>query len=234
MMDKQMNKARKVLAVKDVAVKDVAVIGGGIIGVCTAYYLHKAGKSVVVIDKDEIGKACSFGNAGYITPSHFIPLAAPGMIRKGLKWMLNPQSPFYVRPSLNPDFLKWLISFAKKCTPQHTLANQQAILDINLKSLELYQVLHQQAEFNFEFHQKGLLMLCKTQQGLNDEAKTVAAANKLGLQAKMLTPQALRKLEPNIQLDVMGASFYPEDAHIAPYEFILAMKKLLSRSRGRV
>ncbi|GIU07313.1 MULTISPECIES: FAD-binding oxidoreductase [unclassified Shewanella] len=211
----------------DLAARDVAVIGGGIIGICTAYYLHKAGKSVVVIDKDEIGKACSFGNAGYITPSHFIPLAAPGMIQKGLKWMLNPQSPFYVRPSLNIDFLKWLISFAKKCTQQHTLANQQAILDINLKSLELYQVLHQQAEFNFEFHQQGLLMLCKTQQGLNDEAKTVAAANKLGLQAKMLTPQALRKLEPNIQLDVMGASFYPEDAHIAPYEFILAMKNYL-------
>ncbi|ABZ75442.1 FAD dependent oxidoreductase [Shewanella halifaxensis HAW-EB4] len=208
--------------------KDVAVIGGGIIGVCSAYYLHKAGKSVVVIDKDEIGKACSFGNAGYITPSHFIPLAAPGMIQKGIKWMLNPQSPFYVRPSLNVDFLKWLLSFAKKCTPQHTLASQQAILDINLKSLELYQALHQEAEFDFEFHQNGLLMLCKTQQGLNDEAATVMAANKLGLKAKMLTAQALKELEPNIKLDVMGAGFYPEDAHIAPYEFIVAMKNYLA------
>ncbi|MCL1108134.1 FAD-dependent oxidoreductase [Shewanella schlegeliana] len=215
-------------APKDTAVKDVAVIGGGIIGVCSAYYLHKAGKSVVVIDKDEIGKACSFGNAGYITPSHFIPLAASGMIQKGLKWMLNPQSPFYVRPSLNVDFLKWLLSFAKKCTPQHTLANQQAILDINLKSLELYQALHLEAEFDFEFHQNGLLMLCNTQQGLNDEATTVAAANKLGLKAKMLTPKDLQQLEPDIQLDVIGASFYPEDAHIAPYEFIVAMKNYLA------
>ncbi|ABV86140.1 NAD(P)/FAD-dependent oxidoreductase [Shewanella pealeana] len=223
MMDKQMNKAPK-----DLAVKDVAVIGGGIIGICTAYYLNKAGKSVVVIDKDEIGKACSFGNAGYITPSHFIPLAAPGMIQKGLKWMLNPQSPFYVRPSLNIDFLKWLLSFAKKCTPQHTLASQQAILDINLKSLELYQILHQVPELDFEFHQNGLLMLCNTEQGLNDEATTVCQANKLGLKAKMLTPQTLRELEPNIKLDVMGASFYPEDAHIAPYEFIMAMKNYLA------
>ncbi|GIU31416.1 FAD-binding oxidoreductase [Shewanella sp. MBTL60-007] len=214
-------------AANDQEVKDVAVIGGGIIGICTAYYLHKAGQSVVVIDKDEIGKACSFGNAGYITPSHFIPLAAPGMIQKGLKWMLNPQSPFYVRPSLNVDFLKWLLSFAKKCTPQHTLANQQAILDINLKSLELYQTLHQEPELDFEFHQNGLLMLCNTEQGLNDEATTVLQANKLGLKAKVLSPEALQQLEPNINLDVMGAGFYPEDAHIAPYEFILTMKNYL-------
>ncbi|MCG9730074.1 FAD-dependent oxidoreductase [Shewanella sp. Isolate13] len=213
---------------KEQAAKDVAVIGGGIIGICSAYYLHKAGKSVVVIDKDEIGKACSFGNAGYITPSHFIPLAAPGMIQKGLKWMLNPQSPFYVRPSLNIDFLKWLLSFARKCTPQHTLANQQAILDINLKSLELYKALHQVPELDFEFHQNGLLMLCNTEQGLNDEATTVIQANKLGLKAKVLSPEALQLLEPNINLDVMGASFYPEDAHIAPYEFIMTVKNYLS------
>ncbi|MGS0680193.1 NAD(P)/FAD-dependent oxidoreductase [Shewanella sp. 125m-7] len=227
-MDKQINNTPNDPAINDTAANDVVVIGGGIIGVCSAYYLHKAGKSVVVIDKDEIGKACSFGNAGYITPSHFIPLAAPGMIQKGLKWMLNPQSPFYVRPSLNIDFLKWLLSFAKKCTVQHTLASQQAILDINLKSLELYQTLHQANEFDFEFHQNGLLMLCNSLKGLNDEVVTVAAANKLGLKAKMLTPQALKQLEPNIQLDVIGASFYPEDAHIAPFEFILAMKNYLA------
>jgi len=207
--------------------KEVAVIGGGIIGLCSAYYLHKAGKSVVVIDKGEIGKACSFGNAGYITPSHFVPLAAPGMIQKGLKWMLNPQSPFFVRPSLNLDFLHWLWSFSKRCTQQHTLNTQEAILDINLKSLALYEELHAEDALEFQFYQKGLLMLYKTEKGLKEEAKTVKQANRLGLNAKLLSPNELKRLEPNIDFDVIGAAHYPEDAHIAPYELLSSLRVYL-------
>lgn len=209
--------------------KDVAIVGGGIIGICSAYYLHKAGMKVVVIEKDEIGKACSYGNAGYITPSHFIPLAAPGMIKKGLKWMLNPQSPFFVRPSLNADFLKWLLSFAKKCTKKHTQQTQQVLLDINLKSLELYQMLSKSGDIEFQFHQKGLLMLYKTQSGLDEEAVTVAQANTLGLNAEILDKEALKRLEPNIDFDVVGAAHYPEDAHISPFEFISSMKSFLTK-----
>ncbi len=211
--------------------KEVAVIGGGIIGLCCAYYLHKAGKSVVVIDKGEIGKACSFGNAGYITPSHFVPLAAPGMIQKGLKWMLNPQSPFFVRPSLNLDFLHWLWSFAKKCTKQHTLNTQAAILAINLKSLALYEELNAEEALKFEFHQQGLLMLYKTEKGLKEEAETVKQANKLGLKAKMLSPNELKCLEPNIDFDVIGGAHYSEDAHITPYELLCSLRAYLE-SRG--
>ncbi|RTR39894.1 FAD-dependent oxidoreductase [Shewanella canadensis] len=207
--------------------KEVAVIGGGIIGLCSAYYLHKAGRSVVVIDKGEIGKACSFGNAGYITPSHFVPLAAPGMIQKGLKWMLNPQSPFFVRPSLNLDFLLWLWSFSKKCTKQHTLNSQEAILDINLKSLALYEELNAEDALEFQFYQKGLLMLYKTDKGLKEEAETVKQANRLGLNAKMLSPIELKCLEPNIDFDVIGAAHYPEDAHIAPYELLSSLRAYL-------
>lgn len=207
--------------------KEVAVIGGGIIGLCSAYYLHKAGKSVVVIDKEEVGKACSFGNAGYITPSHFVPLAAPGMIQKGVKWMLNPQSPFFVRPSLNLDFLLWLWSFSKKCTKQHTINTQAAILDINLKSLALYEELDAEEALDFQFHQKGLLMLYKTEKGLKEEVETVKQANQLGLKAKILSPNELKCLEPNIDFDVIGAAHYPEDAHIAPYELLNSLRAYL-------
>jgi len=211
--------------------KEVAVIGGGIIGLCSAYYLHKAGKSVVVIDKEEVGKACSFGNAGYITPSHFVPLAAPGMIQKGVKWMLNPQSPFFVRPSLNLDFLLWLWSFSKKCTKQHTINTQAAILDINLKSLALFEELDAEEALDFQFHQKGLLMLYKTEKGLKEEVETVKQANQLGLKAKILSPNELKCLEPNIDFDVIGAAHYPEDAHIAPYELLSSLRAYLE-TRG--
>ena len=78
----------------------VSIIGGGIQGLCTAYYLNKQGLEVSIFEPKTAETGASYVNAGYLTPSHIIPLAAPGMIRKGLKWMLNSSSPFYVKPRL--------------------------------------------------------------------------------------------------------------------------------------
>ncbi len=96
--------------------KSIIIIGGGIVGLCTAYYLQKEGHEVTVIDKSDISNGASFVNAGYITPSHIIPLAAPGMIYKGIKWMFNSSSPFYMKPRLDKDFLKWLLYFQRAST----------------------------------------------------------------------------------------------------------------------
>ena len=74
------------------------IIGGGIIGLSSAFYLQRSGWEVTVIDKGDFLDNCSYGNAGYISPSHFIPLATPGIVKKGLKWMWNSKSPFYVHP----------------------------------------------------------------------------------------------------------------------------------------
>ena len=77
------------------------IVGGGIIGLCSAYYLQKAGHAVTVIDRGDITDGCSFGNMGYMSPSHFVPLASPGIIAEGFKYMLSSSSPFYIKPRLN-------------------------------------------------------------------------------------------------------------------------------------
>jgi D-amino-acid dehydrogenase len=83
--------------------KHVLILGAGVIGLSTAYYAARKGLRVTVLDrKPRQRDGCSFGNAGMIVPSHFIPLAAPGMVALGLKWMWNPESPFYIKPSLAP------------------------------------------------------------------------------------------------------------------------------------
>ena len=85
--------------------KKVIVIGGGIVGLSTAFYLRAEGHEVVVLDKGTLSEGASFVNAGYLTPSHIVPLAAPGMISKGLKWMFNSSSPFYIKPRLDADLI---------------------------------------------------------------------------------------------------------------------------------
>ena len=96
--------------------KKVLVIGGGIVGLSCAYYLQKEGHEVTVIDKGHFNRGASYVNAGYITPSHIIPLPSPGIITQGLKWMLNPASPFYMKPRLDMDFIMWALKFRSFCT----------------------------------------------------------------------------------------------------------------------
>jgi D-amino-acid dehydrogenase len=76
----------------------VHIIGGGIIGWSTAWYLNEAGFEVSIIEKEQKFEGCSHGNSGIIVPSHFVPLAAPGVITKGIKWMFDAKSPFYIKP----------------------------------------------------------------------------------------------------------------------------------------
>lgn len=91
--------------------KHIVIVGGGIIGLSTAYYLQKEGCQVTVIDKTNMDAGASYVNAGYVSPSHIIPLAAPGVVAQGLKWMFNSSSPFYMKPRWDIDFFKWLWFF---------------------------------------------------------------------------------------------------------------------------
>ncbi|MFM1557632.1 MAG: FAD-dependent oxidoreductase, partial [Limisphaerales bacterium] len=99
---------------------DILIIGGGVIGLCCGWYLSKAGRTVTIIDRDPTRRSsCSDENAGMVVPSHFIPLAAPGVISQGLKWMLNPKSPFYMRPRLDPALWSWCWKFFRHANARH-------------------------------------------------------------------------------------------------------------------
>ena len=91
--------------------KDVVIIGGGAIGLWSAWHLIQEGRQVTIIDRGDFTDGCSFGNAGMIVPSHFIPMASPGVVSKGIQWMFRKDSPFYIRPRLNTELVRWLWSF---------------------------------------------------------------------------------------------------------------------------
>ena len=94
----------------------VVIVGGGIIGLFTAYYLSEEGFEVTILDKGDLSNSCSIGNAGMIVPSHIVPLASPGIITKGLKWMFSSTSPFYIHPKLDLRLAQWCLLFYKAAT----------------------------------------------------------------------------------------------------------------------
>jgi D-amino-acid dehydrogenase len=210
--------------------KEVIIIGGGIIGLCSAYYLHKEGHHVTVIDQSEMDSGASYVNAGYLTPSHIIPLAAPGMMKKGIKWMFDSSSPLYIKPRLNSHFLQWSWAFNKSCTPKNVEKCIPAIRDINLFSRDLFTDIKQQEGFKFQLERKGLLMLCQTDKMLEEEIEVGELAKKAGLPVRELSKEALDQLEPNVKINATGAVLYECDAHTTPTVFMTEMKAYLQES----
>lgn len=203
------------------------VIGAGVAGLFIAYYLNKGGINVTVIDKDSGTDNCSYGNAGMIVPSHIIPLSSPGIIRKGLKWMLDPESPFYIRPRLSLELLQWGWAFRKSSTDLHVKESGPVLRDLLTASRELLIQLESGENIEFGFEKKGLFMLCNTEDGLQKEIKATKAAETLGIPAKVLNPDEVKEMEPNVKLNIVGATYYPNDAHLHPASLMDKMKALL-------
>ena len=205
--------------------KNVIVIGGGIMGLSSAFYLHQAGHKVIVLDKGDFLDNCSYGNAGYVCPSHFIPLATPGIIWQGLKWMLNSRSPFYVKPSLNGSLIDWGLKFVKSANKKHVEDSAVPLRDIAVFSQQLYKTWMDLPGFDFAYEHKGLLEIFQTQAMAEHAQHTVEKGKALGLDVELLSYEELKKLEPQTKINGLGAIFFKCDAHLYPNKL---MKSLLA------
>ncbi len=214
--------------------KEILIIGGGVIGLCTAYSLTQRGHSVRVLDKSTMQDGCSYGNAGMIVPSHFIPLAAPGMVMQGIRWMFNSRSPFYIKPRLSRDLIAWGWNFYRAATESHVNRSMPVLRDLNLQSRNLYAQMARIDAFAFAFETKGLHMLCKTDKMLEEEAHVAHTAQELGIEARVLNRAEVHGLEPEVLPDVTGSVLYPGDAHLHPNMLVSGLKKYLLEKGVRI
>lgn len=204
--------------------KSVIVIGGGIIGLCTAYYLQKEGHQVSIVDQSNLDGGASYVNAGFLAPSHIIPLSAPGVMKKGLRWMFDKTSPLYIKPRLDLDFLKWTWAFNKSCNANHVERAAPVIRDISVLSQQLYDDIKKTENFKYHYDKKGLLMLCQTEKMLEGELKMAHLAQDLGLEVRGLNAEEIKRLEPNVEINAIGAAYFECDHHTTPHEFMKEMK----------
>lgn len=212
--------------------KDVLVIGAGVIGCSAAYYLIQRGHRVTVVDRaTSQHENCSFGNAGYVCPSHFVPLAAPGMVALGLKWMWNPESPFYIKPRLNRELLDWGVKFWRAANSGHVERSAPILRDLALASREGFEELAER--FDFGFTKKGCLMLCKSEERLEEEAHLAQQAKALGLKADVLDAKQTATLDQNINMDIAGSVYFPQDCHLTPGLFMRGFRRYLEKLGAR-
>lgn len=211
--------------------QEILIVGGGVVGLSAAHYLAQDGHAVRVLERDDsLAQSCSEGNAGMIVPSHFIPLAAPGVITQGLKWMFNPKSPFFLRPRLSPSLARWIWLFTKHSTKKHVANTQELLRDLSLESRRLHVELAKSGEFPLV--EKGLLMLCQSDEGLEEEAEVAEHAHRLGLEGEVCDPKRIRELDPDAEIKAKGAVWWPQDCHLSPGDFIAALRKSITANGG--
>ena len=204
---------------------DVLIIGGGVIGVCSAYYLAQKGLRVTLIEKDEIASGCSYGNGGLIVPSHAMPLASPGALGNGLRWMLDSQSPFYIKPRLDMALIRWLIAFAWASRPSNLLRSLPILRDLLFASRSLYDELAQSAGFDFGFRGEGSLLVCLSLDALEREQEEMHLLERFEIPFHVLGEDEVHALEPALLPQVIGGIYYPRDGHIDPARFVIGLAK---------
>lgn len=192
----------------------ITIIGGGVIGLCTAFYLRKQGHEVSVVDGGNITEGCSFGNMGYVSPSHFIPLASPGIVSKGLKWMLSASSPFYIKPRIDLDLIRWGIQFWKSSEAQKSASKVRPLLSLLQLSRELMKDFIAVLPNSFGYTEKGCFMLYKSKSTEEHEKKLALEAEKLGLKVEVCSSTRVQELETQVETNVAGGVLYFDDCHL--------------------
>lgn len=198
----------------------VVIIGGGISGLCSAYYLLNEGYEVTVLEKNDLSQGASVINAGYNTPRHIIPLAAPGVINQGLKWMWNSSSPFFVKPRWDLEFFDWAWKFKRSATQSKVNRAIPVLKEISIKSTILYEEILEAMNFQSHYEKKGLLTVYRTRKARTEEIKKGERIRSENLDVEVLNKKDVMDIQPVLGDDILGAVYYKCDAHSTPGDFM--------------
>jgi len=205
--------------------KRIVVIGGGVIGLSVAHACASRGHRVTVVERGaaERDDGCSFANAGMVVPSHFVPLAGPGMIALALRWMLDPESPFHLKPRASAGLVDWGFKFWRACNKTNVARAAPLLRDLHLASRKVYEQWTSQWGDRFGFTPSGMLVLCRSEHALAEEARVAAFARELGMPADVLTPDEVARIEPEIRMTIAGGVYFPRDARLVPARLMSAL-----------
>ena len=205
---------------------DVLVVGGGPVGACAAQALIADGASVVLVEKeDEVCPPVSaaHANCGLLVPSDVTPLAAPGALGQGLRWLRDSSSPFYVAPRPSAALLRWLWLYRAAATTSRARAAAPVLRALHTASADLHDALAADGGERWLYHRDGIIQAYETEASMDHAADEAHAARALGVRADVFCAAEVRAHFPGLQGRIAGALFFPDDGHMDPALFTRAM-----------
>ena len=214
--------------------RDVAVVGGGVIGLASALALQQGGRSVTVFDAGTAGCGSSHGNCGTITPSHAMPLAAPGTLGRALRWMLTPDAPLYIKPRFDPELTAWLLRFASRCNRSDWLqaaAGKVALLEASRRALPEWIARHR---LDCEFIASGTDHVFRSVEAMAGFEEELQALSGLGIASERIDGAEYQRQEPALLDGVVGAVRFPDDASLRPDRYVAELARVLREAGGEI
>ena len=211
---------------------DVVILGGGVIGLATALALIEAGRGVRVLEAGSAGCGASHGNCGTLTPSHAPPLAAPGVVLKGLRWMFTPDAPLYLKPRFDPALWRWLLQFAARCNVsdwRQSTQSRSIILDDSRQRLADWVGRY---GLECEFAEEGLDYVFREQANFDHYVRECEALREFGIASELLAGADYVREEPALKPGVVGAVRFPGDARLRPDRYVAELARVVGERGG--
>ncbi len=212
----------------------VGIVGGGIVGLATAWYLRKLGAVPVVIETWKLGGGCSFGNAGWICPSISTPLPAPGLTWKSLLWTMRRDSPLYIRPRALPRLAPWLMRFRSHCNHADHERGIRALAALNAVTMARYDELAADG-VDFEMERAGILMVFPDSGKAAEARAEVEAVAEAGAAAcREVDAAELYEMEPLLRPGFRHGVFVEGERHLRPDTLTAGLGAALLRAGAEI
>lgn len=177
----------------------VLILGGGVIGVTSAYYLAKAGHEVVVVDRqDGAALETSYANAGEISPGYSSPWAGPGVPIKAIKWLLMRHGPLAIRPKLDPAMWSWVLKMLRNCTSERYAINKSRMVPIAEYSRDCLRELRAETGIAYDERSQGTLQLFRKQKQLDSIGSDIEVLKQFNVPFEVLDRQGCTAVEPGL------------------------------------
>ena len=193
----------------------VIVLGGGVIGVSTAYYLARAGAEVTVLERQsDVALETSFANAGQVSPGYSTPWAAPGIPLKAIKWLFQRHAPLAIRADGSLFQLRWMAAMLRNCTDARYAVNKERMTRLAEYSRDCLRQLRQDTGIEYEQRTQGTLQVFRTAAQMEAARRDTAVLEECGVPYRLMTDAGeLAEYEPALARaqGLVGALHLPGD-----------------------
>lgn len=204
------------------------IVGAGIVGLATAYFLARAGRDVLVLDREPVGEGASCGNAGLLSIGHY-PLTRPGASWRGLRWMLDRDAPLFIRPRPDPRLVSWLWTFHRHCTPSWLERCMRELCAMGFPTLALLEQVLADEGIDCDYRRDGWLDVVMHPENLPHAEAEARALVPHGYSYQVLTGDELRRRSPCFTDEVAGAVWHRDSAHCHPGDLMRGLAAACAR-----